>query len=944
MPSDAVFDLLQACLKQKNLVHARQIYCKVIDNGLDSSLFFRDHLIRLFALCGSLLESNKVFGVTGGPSVFTWNAIISAHAHAGEGQKALKLYIRMKEEGVTPNRVTYLSILKVCLNLNDLDQGRLIHMEINASKWKLDMVLGNALIDTYAKFQSLDEALEVFENMCTRDVVSWGAIISGYTQNGLGVLALQLFKEMQSEGVKPDRVIYTSVLKATGQIGALEVGRLLHAQVLTSGQEFSSDLVIGNTLVDIYGKCGSMEDAQVVFNGLANQDVVSWDALIAGFANNGFEDAVFEVFEKMHSSRVNPGKATYLCVLKACASGGSTFYGRKVHDEILKSDCMLDLELGNTLVDMYAKCGNLCDAQRVFDLLGIRDGVSWSALIVGYANHGHEYAVLELFEKMQEGGVYPSEIIVSLVLKACGSMGALEHGRLLHRRISENFLAWDRVVHNTLIDMYVKCGNLKEAQKAFDEVPTKDVVSWGSIIAGNAQHGQSFHALELFGKMQQQGVKPNGIIFSSVLKASGDLRATREGMLIHSQVIQCGCDSNLVVGNTLVDMYSKCASLDDAWKVFESLQCRDVVSWTTMIAGYVQHEYGFYALGVFARMLEQGETASRVIFLHVSRACGMVGAIDHSRLVHSQIVEAELESDVAIGNTLIDMYGKCGSIDDARQVFNSLSGRDGVTWTSMITGYANCGSLSLAWHLLEDMRKHGLEPDDVIFSNILSACSNFGLLEEGRLYFQYMREKFEVKPSLEHYSCIVDLLARAGGLDEAGDLVSTLPVSPDPVVWRSLLSNSKTYENLDVARHSVFGIVEQGPLDASGFVLMSKCSANAQLWEGFSRTQQLNFSAGIQEKAEEAWIGESEKTRGFHDMPQLENFMFDKDKEKLELEEALDLPSAHHEEGIIQTVENLQRQNKCCNLRNLVPYSDSHIILIKNAFEVTTVEPRGCIL
>eukprot|EP00250_Pteridium_aquilinum_P028235 c36821_g1_i1 orf=2-484(-) len=161
MPSDALLGLLQACLKQKNLADARLMYNRVIDNGLDSSLFFRDHLIRLFALCGSLLEANRIFRNTRKPSVFTWNAIISAHANAGEGQRAFNLYEQMKGEGIAPNRITYLSILKVCLSMSDLDQGRLIHKEIDASKCKFDMVVNNALIDTYAKLQSLDEARDV---------------------------------------------------------------------------------------------------------------------------------------------------------------------------------------------------------------------------------------------------------------------------------------------------------------------------------------------------------------------------------------------------------------------------------------------------------------------------------------------------------------------------------------------------------------------------------------------------------------------------------------------------------------------------------------------------------------------------------------------------------------------------------------------------------------
>jgi pentatricopeptide repeat protein len=498
----------------------------------------------------------------------------------------------MKELDAHPNRVTYLSILKACHMTNSAEKARLIHDEIDASECGPSLVIRNALIDVYAKLGRLDEAKTVFCSMVLRDVASWGALISGYVQHSHSTFAVETFKEMLAENVQPDVAIFSSVVKACGQLEALAEGKLLHGLIIRGGFEVGSDISLGNTLIDMYGKCASVDDAQITFDSLVTQDAVSWSTLIAGYANNECELSAIMLFEEMQMRRMNPVKTTYLSVLRACGNVESLHHARMLHDKVMRNEELLDQEIGNSLLDVYAKCKQLRDAQRVFDGLPVRNDVSWNVLIAAYAVNNEHLLTLQLFEKMQEEGFKPSEITMSVVLKVCGSTKTLINGKSIHEKMVQNQVACDRVVQNSLLDMYVKCGNLKEAQKAFDEMLGKDVVSWGTIISGNIQHGCVSYAFELFDEMENKSVEPNDVILSAILKACGDSGVATEGMLIHNQVIQCGCDVNLVVGNTLIDMYGKLGNLDEARRVFNRMCIRDAVSWAAMIGGYAQHGYG----------------------------------------------------------------------------------------------------------------------------------------------------------------------------------------------------------------------------------------------------------------------------------------------------------------------------------------------------------------
>lgn len=810
---DDIYHLLEECSKIHDLDVVQRAYALMNSGGLFSVTVLSDQLIRLFVGCGSLQEALKVFQKVPCPSVYTCNAVMAAHTKLGDAHEVFLLYHRMKLEGIKEDTVTFLNMLKACSKLGDLLRGKYIHDRMLMGSQESSLFIGNSLVDMYAKCGTLEDARSVFDKLIHRTEVSWGAILTGYSAGGYAIPTLELFESMKKEGVKPSKVTYLCALKASSSIGALHKGRLVHSEIILNRLELDS--LVGSTLVDMYAKCGNLEDAHKVFDSLSDPDVVTWGAIIVGYAQHGHGERVLELFETMQQAGVKPGIVAFSAALKACAGKGAIKQGQLLHDLTVRCRFDTDTVLGSSIVDLYAKCERLMDARKIFDRLTHRDLVAWGTMISGYAQHGRGYDALNLFERMQQESIKPGKITFLSALKACSSLGALIHGRLLHNEVIRSAFDSDSAIANTLVDMYAKCGSLEEAQKVFDQISVRDMVSWGALITGFVVQGHGVPALDLFVKMQGERVPANEVIYSGALKACSIMTGVENGMLLHAHILQSEFSSDRVVESTLVDMYLKCGKLKDARSMFDCLSSRDVISWGTLMMGFANEGDGLAVVELFIAMLKEGLGPDKVSLMCSVKACGMLGALEWGKGIHAAIVEINLESNVVLGTNLVEMYCKCGSICDGHQVFDGLSSRDAASWGALIAGYASEGNFLQIQGCLEDMQKQGLKPGDVVFTSILGACSQAGLLEEGCLYFQSMIEDYGLIPSNEHCSCMVDLFARTGKLDDATDLTTTMNL-PDTLVWRSLLSSCRTYSNLNLADYYIKEVLHSNPSIASG--------------------------------------------------------------------------------------------------------------------------------
>lgn len=646
-----------------------------------------------------------------------------------------------------------------------------------------------------------------------------------------------------------------SVLKACMAHKNLALGRRVHALSLRSG--YQSNTFLANHFLRMYASHGNLQEAMQVFVQLSSPDTFMWFSIISAHAEQGEPAQAIKLYQRMRRSDVKPNKYVFVAALKACSTVADLESGRLVHADVLESGIVPDMYIGSCLVDMYAKCGRLEDARKAFDSLPTRNVVTWTSMIAGYAEHGLGKEALDLYSSMEDKLLpIADKFMFSCLLKACGGTRALQQGKHLHTKILERGLQADHVVGNCLVDMYAKCGSFDDARDVFDSLPRRDVVTWTSMIAGFADHGLGQEALALYARMEQEdNTVPNNFTFASLLKACASIGAIAEGKQFHSQIVQRGLEADIIVGNSLVDMYVKCGSLEEAQKVFDSLSSRNVVTWTSLITGCVEQGLGQEALALYAAMTEEGLiVADSFTFACLLKACTIAGALQKGKQIHEQIQIQGLETDVVIGRCLVDMYAKCGKLEDAQKVFDSLPQKDVITWTALINGFGQSNAGHRAIECFELMLQTGVQPDDTAFTCLLVACSHEGLVTEGQQYFKAMAKDHGIVPTRHHYVCMVDLLGRSGYVDEAEKLLMSMPFESDVVGWMALLNACRSHGHVDCGERCFKQLVRLDPENAGAYVLMGNIYADAGKWTSVDRVESFRKSVGASKKPAKAGI------------------------------------------------------------------------------------------
>ncbi|KAJ7564743.1 hypothetical protein O6H91_02G031500 [Diphasiastrum complanatum] len=536
---------------------------------------------------------------------------------------------------------------------------------------------------------------------------------------------------------------------------------------------------------------------------------------------------------------------TYACLLKECTRKKALAEGKRVHALIVQRGLDSNIFLGNTLVNMYAKCGSLLDARQVFDCMLEHNVFSWTIIISAYANLRQGEEAINLFQRMQQTGIPPNKVAFVVVLKACARIPSLEKGKQLHWDIIKSGFLSDVIVGSTLVDMYVKCGCIEDARQVFDNMHERNLVSWTAMIAGYAQHELGREALDLYQEMKEEGLQPDIVTYVVLLKACACIAALEQGKQLHLDIIKSGLQSDVFVGNALVDMYAKCGSIEDAHRMFNNMHERDVVSWNAMIAGYAQHGLGKEALDVCGQMKQEGVQPDIVTYTTLLKACASIAAFEQGKQLHSDIIESGFELDVIVGNTLVDMYAKCGRMEDACHVFNNMHERDVVSWNALIAGYAQQGLGKDAVTLFEQMQREGIKPDEVTYVSVLSACSHSGLVDKGCHLFDSMCRDHGVTPAMDHYACMVDLLGRAGCLADAHDFITKMPIQPNAVVWMTLLSAARNHDHVELGRHAFDCVVRLEPKNEAPYVLLSNIYAAAGQRDEVAKIRKEMNDAGV---------------------------------------------------------------------------------------------------
>ncbi|KAL3522318.1 hypothetical protein ACH5RR_015152 [Cinchona calisaya] len=761
----------------------------------------------------------------------------------------------------TTTIVSYSKLLAELSKTKSLDPALQVHAHLTKLGLHQDPSHRNHLINLYSKCSLFGYARRLFdESPEPEDLVSWSSLISGYAQNGLGKEALLAFREMHHLGIKCNEFAFPSVLKACSLTKDLVLGRVVHGIVVVTG--FESDVYVANTLVVMYAKCGEFVDSRRLFDEIPERNSVSWNALFSCYTQiECFGEAV-GLFREMVASGIRPDEFSLSTIINACTGLGDIGQGNKIHGYLIKLGFDSDPFSLNALVDMYAKVGTFEDALAVFQEIGRPDTVSWNAVIAGCALHEYHDQALELFAQMTCSGLKPNVFTLSSVLKACAGLRLQELGKRLHSLLLKLDLL-DAFVSVGLIDMYSKCGLLEDAKLVYDLMPQKDFIATNAMISGYTQNGADREGLMLFVEMYKKGMGFDQTTLLAILNCSAEMQAVDTCKQVHVISVKSGLQSDAFVTNSLIDSYGKCFQMDDAARIFEECPSIDLPSFTSIISAYAQCGQGEEALKLYRKLQDVEAKPDSFVCCTLLNACANLSAYEQGKQIHVHVLKYGFMSDLFAGNSLVNMYAKCGSLKDADRAFSEVPQRGIVSWSAMIGGLAQHGHGKKALLLFDKMLKDGVAPNHVTLVSVLCACNHAGLVTEAKNYFKMMEESFGIQPTQEHYACMIDVLGRAGKLDEAMDLVKKMPFEANASIWGALLGAARIHKNVELGQLAAEMLLTLEPEKSGTHVLLANIYASVGSWDNVAKMRRLMKDSKVKKEPGMSWIEVKDKIYTF---------------------------------------------------------------------------------
>ncbi|KAI0498339.1 hypothetical protein KFK09_021580 [Dendrobium nobile] len=545
----------------------------------------------------------------------------------------------------------------------------------------------------------------------------------------------------------------------------------------------------------------------------------------------------------------------FVKLLSGAVNSCSVYTGEQYHSAIVKLGFLSNVFVTTVLLDLYCKGCNFNSAQQLFDNMPQRNVVTWNTLIHGLSLSNNPNHAIEAFSHMLVEGISPTPFSVSTVLATFSHLRDLMAGVLLHCIGLKHGFFSNVVFGTALVDMYCKCSDLHGAKRVFDEMHERNVVTWTSLVTGYAQHQRPIDAMLLVREMRQLGVVMNKMTYNSLLSSFWRLYDLVYGKQVHCIVIKEGLDFDPYIAVSLVTMYSKCGSSVDFMNVCLNVSMWDQVSFNSIITGFSHLGDGWEVLAKFVEMRKACLDIDIFTFASVLRAIAIAFALREGRQTHALILKCSYDFNVSIQNGLVSMYAKCGEINDSMEIFFSMDNPDLISWNSLLSGCAQHGYGKEAVEIFEEMKRIGVKPDETTYLSVLSACSHVGLVKKGLEIFHLMQEGDSlIVAGMEHYACVVDLLGRAGYLNEAYIFVNRMPIKPGVSVYRALLSACQVHGNVEIAKYAANRLFELCPNDAGTHVLLSNVFAANECWYNSAGIRKVMYGKRVRKKPAWSWI------------------------------------------------------------------------------------------
>ncbi|CAH8281098.1 unnamed protein product [Arabidopsis lyrata] len=545
---------------------------------------------------------------------------------------------------------------------------------------------------------------------------------------------------------------------------------------------------------------------------MPHRDIVSWTAIINGYvtAANSFE--ALNLFSALlFDPAVSPDTSVLSVALKACGQSSNIGYGESLHAYAFKTSLLTSVFVGTNLLNMYMRTGKIDKGCRIFTEMQFRNTVTWTAIVSGMVEAGRHKEGLTYFSEMSRSKGLSDDFAFATALKACARLRQVKYGKEIHTHVIVRGSDASLCVVNSLINMYTECGEMHDGVHLFESMSERDVFSWTTLIDAYSQMGQEEKAVATFLKIE-------------IFRRLGD---------------------SLSVSNSMMKMYSTCGKLDSASVLFQGMRRRDIITWSTIIGGYSQAGLGEEVFMCFSWMRQAGPKPTDPALASLLSVSGTMAVLEQGRQVHALALYLGLEQNSTIRSALINMYSKCGSIEEASKIFEETDTDDIVSLTAMINGYAEHGNTKEAIDLFEKSLKVGLRPDTVTFISVLTACSHSGQLDLGFRYFNLMQDEYNIRPVKEHYGCMVDLLCRAGRLSDAEKMINEMPWKKDDVVWTTLLNACKAKGDTERGRRAAERILELDPTSETAFVTLANIYSSTGKLEEAAHVRKAMKSKGV---------------------------------------------------------------------------------------------------
>ncbi|KAL6226105.1 hypothetical protein ACLB2K_000070 [Fragaria x ananassa] len=613
-----------------------------------------------------------------------------------------------------------------------------------------------------------------------------------------------------------DRNLFLSILKKATTLSHLTQ---THAQIILNG--YQNDLVIITKLTHKFSDLKAIRHARDLVFSFPKPDLFLFNVLIKGFAANASPLSSVSLYTHLRkNTTLSPDKYTYAFAVSAASGFNDEKHGALLHAHSVIDGLGSNLYVGSILVDFYFKFSRVGYALKVFDEMPEKDTVVWNTMVSGLVRNCYNADAVRVFRDMVAGGTGFDSTTLATLLPAVAELQELKAGTWVQCLAVKAGFHDDVHVLTGLVSLYSKCGELETARRVFGMIGEPDLICYNAMIAGYTCNNETVLAVGLFKELLGYGKKVNSSTIVGLVPVSFPFGHLQLSGCLQSFCVKSGIVSHPSVSTALVTVYCRLNEIDSARQLFDESAKRTLASWNAMISGYTQNGHTDTAISLFREMMSEFSPNPTTVTTILS-ACAQLGALSLGKWVHGLIKSKNLESNIYVLTALVDMYAKCGSIVEARQLFDMMPEKNVVTWNAMISGYGLHGDGHEAMKLFNDMLDSGIPPSGVSFLSVLYACSHAGLVREGDDIFHRMVHNHKFVPLAEHYACMVDIFGRAGQLEKALEFIKKMPVEPGSAVWGALLGACKIHKDTKLARLASEKLLELDPDNTGYYVLLS---------------------------------------------------------------------------------------------------------------------------